>query len=348
MREQHGIHAFEVAIANVIGLRAQQLFGDSRPYLDRPREMVLDHHILHRKRRNDVHRLPGVMAFAVSRRARNDGVVIRHARLLRGLRNAVEIGAQRDHRLARAPRRHPRRRYSRDAVLDLEAILLQQIGQVLRRLELLEAELAEAEHRVDHHLHELRVAVDMLQDLLFHICGLRIAQRRSLREGATSQQRGQDNGKHSLAHRSPRTQKLVGRKCLSRRLQQRSLTFYRGRGAHDALLRQRPILLLDRLAHRRQRLHAITRIEARRIDHVLEPRPMRQSSRIEQRALRLQQRIVDVRVRRGRVSRNARSYAAAAAVRSSEAWSSGAKFRYGGRGSVFGATDTFFGSAAAL
>ena len=42
-------------------------------------------------------------------------------------------------------RRHPRGRNAGDAALDLEAVLLEDAGQVLGRLELLEAELAEAE-----------------------------------------------------------------------------------------------------------------------------------------------------------------------------------------------------------
>src|ERR1039458_3111231 len=45
----------------------------------------------------------------------------------------------------------------------------------------------------------------------------------------------------------------------------------------DLLLRQLPILLLDALPHRRQRLHAISRVKSRRVNLVLEPRPVGQS-----------------------------------------------------------------------
>ena len=57
--------------------------------------------------------------------------------------------------------RDPRRRNAGDAALDREAVLLEDAGQVLRRLDLLEAELAEAEDLVDHLLRELLHALDV-------------------------------------------------------------------------------------------------------------------------------------------------------------------------------------------
>ena len=98
-----------------------------------------------RDRGGDVQRLAGVVPFAVARRAFDDRIVIRDAGLLRRLRNAVDVRAQRDHRLARSPGRHERGRDAGDALLDGEAVLPQDVDQVRLRLDLLEAELAEAE-----------------------------------------------------------------------------------------------------------------------------------------------------------------------------------------------------------
>ncbi|MDX2034450.1 MAG: pre-peptidase C-terminal domain-containing protein [Blastocatellia bacterium] len=55
----------------------------------------------------------------------------------------------------------------------------------------------------------------------------------------------------------------------------------------DLLIGFRPILLFESLAHARQRLHAIARVKAGRVDLVLEPGPARQARRGEQFSLRL-------------------------------------------------------------
>ena len=49
--------------------------------------------------------MPGVVAFAVPGRAFDDRIVVGDAGLLRRLRDAVDVRAERDDRLARAPRR---------------------------------------------------------------------------------------------------------------------------------------------------------------------------------------------------------------------------------------------------
>ena len=59
----------------------------------------------------------GVVPLAVTGRAFDHRIVIRDARLLRRLRNAVDVGAERDHRLARSPRRDERGRNAGDAFL---------------------------------------------------------------------------------------------------------------------------------------------------------------------------------------------------------------------------------------
>ena len=58
------------------------------------------------------------------------------------------------------------RRNACHAFLDREAFLLEDAGQVSLRLELLESELAEAEHRIDHLLREVVHAVDVGDRLL--------------------------------------------------------------------------------------------------------------------------------------------------------------------------------------
>ena len=100
-------------------------------------------------------RLSGVVPFAVAGRAFDHRLVIRDAGLLRRLRDAVDVGAERDDRLARSPRRHERGRNAGDAFLHGEAVLLQDVDQVAVGLELLEAQLAVAEDLVDHLLGEV-------------------------------------------------------------------------------------------------------------------------------------------------------------------------------------------------
>ena len=80
-------------------------------------------------------------------------IAVAHARLVAGLRNAVHVGAKRDLRLAGAvaPLGRPRRRHARHALLDGEAFLGQQRGDVALRLEFLEAQLLEREE----HIHDL-------------------------------------------------------------------------------------------------------------------------------------------------------------------------------------------------
>lgn len=78
--------------------------------------------------------------------------------------------------------------------VDLEAVLLEDAGQVLRRLRFLEPELREAEDRVDHLPRELGEAVDRGVRVLFQRgqplllfrqrCGLRRLVRRGLFLGA--------------------------------------------------------------------------------------------------------------------------------------------------------------------
>jgi hypothetical protein len=160
VRKDDDIGVFEVAVANVVRLGREQFFRDAGPQLDRSRNLLALHDLLQHDRCRDVQRHAGVVSFAVSRPAFEKRIVVRHAGLLRPRRDAVDIGAKRDHRLPRSPRRHPRRRNAGDPLFDCEPLLPQDVREVLRRLDLLKPELAEAEHGVDHLLSEVLKVVD--------------------------------------------------------------------------------------------------------------------------------------------------------------------------------------------
>src|ERR1043166_7836340 len=101
-----------------------------------------------------------VVSFAVAGRVGDDRVVRRHPRLLAGLRDAVDVGAEGDHGLAAPPARHPRGGEPGHAALEREAVALEHPGQVPRGLDLLHAELAEGVDLVDHLLRERRLRID--------------------------------------------------------------------------------------------------------------------------------------------------------------------------------------------
>src|SRR5678815_4713023 len=106
-------------------------------------------------RGGDIQRHPGVVPFPVPRRSLDVRLLVADAGLVPRLRDAVDVGAERDHRLARSPFRDERSGNPRDASLNLEAVLLEQAGQVFGRLDLLHAELTEGEDLVDHLLDRL-------------------------------------------------------------------------------------------------------------------------------------------------------------------------------------------------
>src|SRR5438132_660960 len=145
--------------------------------------MFAFHDLLHGERRRDVQRHARVVPFAVAWRALDQRIVVRDARLLRRLRDAVDVGAERQDWLARPPACHPRGRNAGDPFLHGEAVLLQDPREVFRRFDLLEPELAEAEHLIDHLLRELARAVDLGSEILLVLIELRVRSRlrRSLR-----------------------------------------------------------------------------------------------------------------------------------------------------------------------
>ena len=152
---EHDVDVLEEAGAHEIRLGAEQFLGDAGPDHQRAGQLLALHEPLHRQRGDDVERRARVVAFTVARRAIDHRVVVRDARLLVALRDAVDIRAERDHRLAAAPRRHPRAGDTGHAVFHREPVLAQQAAEVFLRLELLKSDLREAEDHVVHLLAEI-------------------------------------------------------------------------------------------------------------------------------------------------------------------------------------------------
>src|SRR6185436_2344895 len=66
VREERDVDVAEHAGANEIGFGADELFGDARPDLQRARQVLALHDLLHREDRRDVERDAGVVPFAVA------------------------------------------------------------------------------------------------------------------------------------------------------------------------------------------------------------------------------------------------------------------------------------------
>src|SRR5712692_2909186 len=97
----------------------------------------------------------------MTRRAFDDRIVVSHPRLLRSLGNAINVRPYRDDRLARSPCRHPSGRDARKIPLDRKTVLFENVGQIPRRLELLEPKLSVAENLIDHLLREVARTIDV-------------------------------------------------------------------------------------------------------------------------------------------------------------------------------------------
>ena len=136
-------------------LVAEQFLGYPWPDHDGSRNPLALHDLLGGERTDDDHRLPGVVPLPVAGGALDQRLVVGDARFLGRLRDAVDVAAERDHRRAGAPARHPGRGNPRDPLLDLEAVVAEDAGDVAGGLDLLEAEFAEAEDGVHHHLGQL-------------------------------------------------------------------------------------------------------------------------------------------------------------------------------------------------
>ena len=143
---------------------AEQLFGNAWPDHQRAGQVLAFHQFLDGERRHDVDGLAGIVALAMAGRAFDQRLAISDAGLLRGLRQAIDVAAERDDRLPGTPPGDPCGRDAGNAALDRKAVLLQHGGQVFRGLEFLVGELAEAEHGVVHDLGELAPRLDAADD----------------------------------------------------------------------------------------------------------------------------------------------------------------------------------------
>src|SRR6185437_16535381 len=104
----------------------------------------------------------------MSRSAQDHRIVIRHAGLLGGLRNIIDIGAESDDWLALSPRCNERCGNARHAALNAESFFFENPSQVFRRLELLKTQLAETENAIYHHLSLFLHTVDLTDEVGFH------------------------------------------------------------------------------------------------------------------------------------------------------------------------------------
>src|SRR5947199_6061562 len=118
MCEDDRIDVFEHPRANEISLGPQQLLRNAGPQHQRSLQMLTLHDFFKCKRRREVQSLPAVMPLTVPWSALNDRVVVSDAGLLRGLRNAVDIGPECNHGLSAAPSSGPRSWNTSDAPLN--------------------------------------------------------------------------------------------------------------------------------------------------------------------------------------------------------------------------------------
>ena len=165
VRVEDDVDIVEEARLDVVGLGPELLLGDARPDDEGAGQVLALHDLLDREGRGDVEGLARVVPLAVAGGAGDEGIAVRDAGLLRRLGDAVDVGAQRDDRGARAPGGPPRTGDARHPLLDREPVVLEDAGDIALRLELLEAQLAEAEEHVDHLLGEVAAAVDVEDDL---------------------------------------------------------------------------------------------------------------------------------------------------------------------------------------
>src|SRR2546426_3643319 len=166
MNEETDVHILEVSVSHKKSLGSQKLFCDSGPEHQRAGQLLAFHDLLHGKRGGDVQRDSGIVTFAMARSAFNDGIVIGDSRFLRGLWNSINVTAERDDGLAGSPSRCPGCRDSRDTVLYLKTIFLEDVGEVMGGLEFLEAELAIAEYLIDHLSREISHLLDFCRGFL--------------------------------------------------------------------------------------------------------------------------------------------------------------------------------------
>ena len=94
------------------------------------------------------------------------------ARRLVRARQAVDVGAERDDRMARPVPCDPRRWHAGHRPLHVESFAHQHVGEVALRLDFLEPQLAIAEQLIDHLLREHAPRFDVGDDFLLQRFGL--------------------------------------------------------------------------------------------------------------------------------------------------------------------------------
>src|SRR5262249_35291353 len=127
---EHDVDVFEESRSNKESLRGHKFLCNSGEEFDCAGDLVFLHKLLQNDRRSHVDRLTRVVAFAVAGRAFNDWIVIGDAGFLRRSGDAIDVGDERDHRLACAVSRDPSGWHSSNPALDLEAVLLKYAGDV--------------------------------------------------------------------------------------------------------------------------------------------------------------------------------------------------------------------------
>jgi len=162
VREERHVGVSEQSVARVVRLGAHQLLGHAGPDLNRARQLLALHEAFHGERRVHDHGESRVVPFAVAGAAVHHRQPARDARVLRRLRNAVDVGAERNDRLAAAPRGDPRGRDAHEPFLHGEAGAFEHGHQVFRRFDFLKPELGVTKELVDHLCGRHRARFDAL------------------------------------------------------------------------------------------------------------------------------------------------------------------------------------------
>lgn len=166
VRAKDQVHVLEQSSTDVERFRAEEFLSDAGNNSNGAAEMMLVHEFFQDQSGGNVHSHPGIVAFAVSRCAFDERVVIRHPGPLRGARDAVDIRDEGDHRFPAPVRRHPRGRNSCHSAFHLKAIFLEDSRDVARGFKFLKTEFAEAEDLVHHLLCERLQAVHLDESFL--------------------------------------------------------------------------------------------------------------------------------------------------------------------------------------
>ena len=174
------IGVLEEPRAHEEGLARHLLFRDARPEQQGAVDLVTLHKLLHHDGGDNVDRLAGIVSFAVAGTAAYHRIAVAHSGFVAGLWDAVHVGAKGDFRLpgSVAPSRRPCGRNAGHALLNFEAFLLQQRGDVALRFVFLEAQLLEGEEHIHNFLHLFRAGLHHLERFGFELVEPRVGDGR--------------------------------------------------------------------------------------------------------------------------------------------------------------------------